>query len=113
MQDRDEDRPFDRELELPLAQQLLDDLRESGFLPEPLEDPRRADLDLVGLLHLAVSMGVQHRDVLGIASAGAQEPVQLTGLSQDIESPERGDDVLLDFALNALVADDLEILVFA
>ena len=55
MQDADEDRPLDRELELALGQQPFDHRLAAALAPQTLEDQRRANAPAVDHQPIAIA----------------------------------------------------------
>ena len=113
VQHRQEDRPLHVEAELALGQQPAENLRQPQLLPQALKHQRRTDPHLPRRRNAPLTMRAEHRRMLGKAGAGGQQGVELAGLSQHIEPPQGGDDVLLHTSVVPLVVDDLEILVLA
>ena len=109
MQDGEEDRPLDVELEAASGQELLDDVAAAGLLPEPLEDQGGSDAPCGdgGDLPLGVCREQQHG--LSQASARDQQGVELSRLLELVESSDCGDDPLPWSPVLPAVLDDLEV----
>ena len=104
-----EDRPLDREVELALCQQPLDDRLAAGLAPQTLEDQRRSDAPAVDHQPIAIAQGGQHQRGFAQAGAGLQELVELAGVEPILRPPQRGDDMLPDGAAIAAALDDLQV----
>jgi len=113
VQHRHEHGPFHGKLKLPVLEQGLKNLRESQLTPDPLHDQRRPDLDRRGLWRLALLMRLEHRRVFGEAGEGGNQGVDLTGSLQDVTPSQRGQHLLPDASIDALVLHKLEILILA
>ena len=97
------------ELEAATLEELFDDVAASGLLPEPLEDEGRSDASCGDGGELAFGVSREQQDGLSQASAGDQESVELSGLLELVESPERGDDALFGSSVLPSILDDLEV----
>jgi hypothetical protein len=104
-------RAFEIKLERAFAGQSADHPPAAGLLPQPFESERRAELAGRHFGGFAPLVGGQHRGTVGKARAGAQQPVEGAVLRQLVDPAEGGDDRLARLAVDALVLDDLEILV--
>ena len=109
MEDGEEDRPLDVELEAASLQELLDDVAAAGLLPEPLEDQGGSDAPGGDGGELPLGVGREEEDGLGEAGARDQQGVELSGLLELVESPECGDDPLPGSSVLPAVLDDLEV----
>jgi hypothetical protein len=109
MEDGEEDRPLDVELEAASVEELLDDVAAAGLLPEPLEDQNGSDASGGDGGEMAFGVGREEEDGLGESCARDQQGVELSGLLELVESPERGDDPLLGSSVLPAVLDDLEV----
>ena len=113
MQDAQEDRAFEVELELAVLRQFLDHALAAGLPPQAFEGEGRAELAGGDLGGLAVVEGGEHDGGGGEAGAGAQQAVDFAACHQVVDAAEGGDHGLPWLAVNALILDDLKILGFA
>ena len=109
MQDGEDDGPLDVELEVAPVQELLDDPLASGLLPEPLEDQGGSDAPGGDGGELSLGVGREQEDGLGQPCPRDQQGVELSGLLELIESPQRGDDPLAGSSVLPAVLNDLEV----
>jgi hypothetical protein len=109
MEDGEEDRPLDVEPEAASVAELLDDVAAAGLLPEPLEDQGGAAAPGGDGGEMAFGVGREEEDGLGESCARDPQGVELSGLLEWVESPERGDDPLLGSSVLPAVLDDLEL----
>jgi hypothetical protein len=109
MEDGEEDRPLDIELEAASLQELLDNVAAAGLVPEPLEDQGGSDASGGDGGELPLGMSREEENGLGEAGARDQEGVELTGLLELVESAECGDDPLAWSTVLPAVLDDLEV----
>ena len=109
MEDGEEDRPLDVELEAASVEELLDDVAAAGLLPEPLEDQGGPDPSGGDGGDLSLGVSREEEDRLSEASAGDQQGIELSGLLELIESPESGDDPLPGSPVLPAVLDHLEV----
>ena len=100
-----------RELELATAEERLEHLREAEFLPEPAEDQRRPESQGVPGLNVVLPGRVENGRVIGELGTGVEQAVELPRLLESIESPEGGQYLLPDVALDAHVVNDLQVFV--
>src|SRR5262245_52214475 len=94
MQDGEEDGPLDIELEAARVQEALDDRPAAGLLPEPLEDEGGSDPAGDDGGQLALGVSGEQEDRLGQPGPRGQQGVELAGLLELVEPPERGEDSL-------------------
>ena len=113
MQDSEEDSAFDGEFERACSEQLVEDVLAAGLVPKPLEDKGGPNALGGDSRHLTVLVGGQQKHMLGEASAGGEQPIEVAGLLEPIESPERSEDTLAYPTLVAGVFDDLEVLAWS
>jgi hypothetical protein len=104
-----EDGAFDVEAEAAMAEQIMDDVLAAGLLPEALEDQRRTDAGGGDGGELSAGVGGKQEGVLGEASAGGEEGIELSGLLEEVESSEGGEDALFGGSGVPEVLDELEI----
>ena len=109
MQDGQEDRPLDVELEAASVQELLDDPLAPGLLPETLEDEGGSDASGGDGRELSLGVSGEEEDGLGQPCARDQQGVELATLLQLVESSQGGDDPLAGPSVLPAVLDDLEI----
>src|SRR6185437_13099886 len=109
VQDGEEDRPLDVELEAAAIQQSLDDLPATGLSPEPLEDEGRPDASGGDGGQSPLGMGREQEDRVGQAGARGEQGVELTGLLELVKPAEGGDDPLAGSSALPAVLDDLEV----
>ena len=113
LQNRQEDGPLDVEAESPGLEEVADHGLKARLPPEALEDERRADAldDGIGI-GLAVLLGRREdHEVLAEASRRAYEAVDGSRLVEPVEPAYGGEDGLPDLPVDALVLDELEVLV--
>ena len=104
-----EDRPLDRELEATPGQQVLDDGLAAGLLPQPSEQPRRADAPAGELAGIAPLELRQHDGAFGIAGNRAGQALEPAGGDHDLLAAEIPDDALLGAAVLADGFDQVEV----
>jgi hypothetical protein len=109
VQDGEEDGAFDGELEAAIGEQLTQDVVATRFLPQALEDKRRADAAGRDDGDLAVLLGGEQEDLFGKACAGGAEGVELPGILEVVEAAERAEDALFGPATVPEVLDDLKV----
>ena len=109
MEDGEEDRPLDVELEAALPQELLDDPLAAGLLPEPLEDQCRPDVAVVDDRESALGVGREEEDRTSESRPRSEQGVELAGLLELFEPPQGGDDALPGPAPLPVVLDNLEV----
>src|SRR5438309_3734069 len=109
MQDGQEDRPLDVELEAAAVEELLDDPPAPRLPPEPLEDQGRSDAAGGDGRELTLGVSREEEDRLGQPCARGQQGVELATLLQLVESPQGGDDPLSWSPVLPAVLDDLEV----
>jgi hypothetical protein len=110
MENGKEKRSFDGKIEVTVAEQSGQGLLAAGLAPETFEDQRRSDAPGIDGWSVALAMGGEQEHVLGEASPGGQERIELAGLLEFIESSEGDEDLLAGFAVLARVLDDLQVL---
>ena len=106
MQDGNEDRPLDREVEAAAAQEVGENVGDPEPLPQPAEQERPTDAgagETPGL-HL----GKDHRP-LAVAGKRGDQPVQFAARQQHILAPERADDLLPDPSAGADALDEIQV----
>ena len=108
MQDADEDRPLDDELEAAPIQQIVHHLAQPQPLPEPPEQKRPADADAGEAARLHVR---QHHRPLGMARQRGDQPVELAAGVESVLAAERADGALAYPHSLADTLDEVEIAV--
>ena len=76
VQDSEEDRPLERELKVPLAQQSQQDFVDRTGLSEPLKNEGRANPGGAGGDGLTAGLGSEHGEFLGEPAEGVQEGIE-------------------------------------
>jgi len=109
VQDGEEDRPLDVELEAAAVEQSLDDLPATGLLPEPLEDEGRPDASGGDGGELPPGVGGEEQDGVGQAGARGEQGIELAGLLELVEPSEGGEDPLAGSPALPAVLDDLKV----
>src|SRR5262245_10619524 len=109
MQDREEDRAFDRELEATLAEQLLNTLLAAAVTPQSLEDQHRPELMDAQRRHLTTAVRRQQQDLVGKSCSGSEQGIELAALLQHVEPSESDQHALPRPALLPEVLDNLQI----
>ena len=109
MQDGQEDRSLDVELEAAAVEELLDDPLAPRLAPESLEDEGGADAAGRDGRELALGVSREEEDRLGQPCARDQQGVELATLLQSVEPPQGGDDPLSGPAILPAVLNDLEV----
>jgi hypothetical protein len=102
VQDGDEHRALDREVEAAATQQVGEDRGNPQPLPQPAEQQRAADADTREAPGLHV--GEDHRP-LAVAGERGDQPIELAAGQQHVLAPEGADDLL---AHPPAVADALD-----
>ena len=100
---------LDIELEAASVQELLDDLLTAGLAPEPLEDEDRTDVPCGDGGELSLGVRRQDQDIATQSCAREQEPIELPGLLELVESPQGGDDALPRLPVDPAVLVDLKV----
>ena len=105
MQHGGEDRPLDRELEAPRGEQRLDHRPAAGLLPQPPEQPRRADAPAGELIRIAGRELRQDHGALGVAGHRGGQALKAAGGDDGLLAAQVLDDALLGAAV---LADGLD-----
>src|SRR6267142_3335150 len=109
VQDGEEDRPFDRELEAAIGAELLDHGLATGVAQEPLEGEHRAQAVDADDRALTLAVGGQEQDLLREAGPGGEQGIELARLLEAIQPTQRHEDALPGAAVAPVVFDDLEV----
>src|SRR5262245_45333476 len=109
MEHGQEDGPLDSEFVAALGEQGRQDRLAAGLLPQPLADESGADALAGDDGRLAVGVGGEQEGMLGEASAGGEQGVELAGGLQMVEAAEGGEDALAGTAALTGVLDDLHV----
>ena len=110
MQDGNEDRPLNREVEAAAAQEVGENVGDPEALPQPAEEERAADAGAGETP--GIHLGKDHRP-LAVAGKRGGQPVQFASRQQHILAPERPDDLLPDPSTVAHALDEIQIAVAA
>src|SRR5664279_239984 len=109
MEHGEEDGALDVELIAASLEKLRDHPLTPGLAPEPLENEGRPDAACGDDRDLSLGERREEPDRLGETRARDQEGVELPGLLELIEPPQRGDDALPWSSILPAVLDDLEV----
>jgi hypothetical protein len=109
MQDGQEDRPLDVELEAASVQELVDGVLAPSLLPESLKDQGRPDAPGGDGGESSLGVGREQQYGLGQASPRGQQGVESSVLLELIESSRSGDDPLSGTSILPAVLNDLEV----
>jgi hypothetical protein len=110
VQDGDEHRALDREVEAAATQEVGEHVGDPEPHPQPAEEERAADAGAGETPGLHV--GKDHRP-LAVAGERGDQPVQFAARQQHILAPERPDDLLPDPSAVAHALDQIQIAVAA
>jgi hypothetical protein len=113
MQHRQEDGPLHIKLELPIFQEIADNLADPQFLPETLKNKGRAYL-----LGCGPDVGIipgreNHHNSLGKSGEGTNDGFDAATCLKLIHTADGGDDALGDLFPLAAVFDELEVFIAA
>jgi len=104
-----ENSPFHIELVLASFERRPKYLPDAALLPEPPKDQFGADLAQSYRLGLTRSVSVNDSDLLAVTQPRSHKPIKLAAGLKNIQSSERGNDLLAHLAINAHTAGNLQV----
>jgi hypothetical protein len=111
VQHREVNGPLDVKLEPAAFEQSAQAFRDAAFLPKPAKGQIGSQPEHRHRLQFTGGMGVEHREGLAVAQAGAHEPFQLTAGLQQVEPAQGGNDLLTHLFAVPNAVRDLQITV--
>src|SRR5215469_2491016 len=113
MHHRQEHGSFQREAEVALSEELLQDGLTAALAPQALEEQARTEGTGGEYGHTALGLSGQQHQGLGEACAGDEEGIELAAGLELVEPPEGSEDVLAGAAVFPAVFDQLQVAAWA